>query len=273
MPRVLGRVRLSRWGDARTNLTTYLQLQLQMDRRDDKADGVLNGPTTEAWFDHWYRHLVELGVRFVQRGVDQLHHPGRRVRSRGICVPRVHVQLSDGTRLAADYVVVAVDAPAARRIAPSTARNRTGGTVAGLGSWFTASISPPQGCPMQATATRTAGQHDAYSLDRDRVRVPWDRFQTLAGIQYFFDTEFNCCVVTCTTREQNGAVSSINQSGMWERPPILVRDGHVSVLSVDIGGFNTPSRHLVDASGRGKAATWCTADEIAEEVWRQIATR
>ena len=36
-----------------------------MDRRDNKADGVLNGPTTESWFDHWYRHLVALGVRFV----------------------------------------------------------------------------------------------------------------------------------------------------------------------------------------------------------------
>ena len=74
MPRVLAAFD-SRWGDARTNLTTYLQLQLQMDRDDDKADGVLNGPTTEAWFDHWYRHLVELGVRFVRSGVDCLVAP------------------------------------------------------------------------------------------------------------------------------------------------------------------------------------------------------
>ena len=65
-------------------------------------------------------------------------------------------------------------------------------------------------------------------------------------------------------------LSSINQSGLWERPLTLARDGHVSVLSVDIGDFNTPSRHLVDESGRGKAARDCTADELAEEVWRQI---
>ena len=56
MPRVLAAFD-TRWGDARTNVSTYLQLQLQMDRRDNKADGVLNGPTTESWFDHWYRHL------------------------------------------------------------------------------------------------------------------------------------------------------------------------------------------------------------------------
>ncbi|WP_019305866.1 FAD-dependent oxidoreductase, partial [Mycobacterium avium] len=62
----------SRWGDARTNISTYLQLYLNMDRRDDKADGVLNGPTTESWFDHWYRHLVALGVRFVRAAATRL---------------------------------------------------------------------------------------------------------------------------------------------------------------------------------------------------------
>ena len=67
MPRVLAAFD-TRWGDARTNVSTYLQLQLQMDRRDNKADGVLNGPTTESWLDHWYRHLVALGVRFPRRG-------------------------------------------------------------------------------------------------------------------------------------------------------------------------------------------------------------
>ncbi len=64
MPKVLAAFD-ARWGDARTNLSTYLQLQLRMDRRDNKADGVLNGPTTEAWFDHWYRYLTDrLGVEF-----------------------------------------------------------------------------------------------------------------------------------------------------------------------------------------------------------------
>ena len=66
------------------------------------------------------------------------------------------------------------------------------------------------------------------------------------------------------------ALSSINQHGLWERRPTLDRDGHVSVLSVDIGDFNTPSEYLVDEFGRGKAARDCTADEIAAEVWRQI---
>ena len=98
MPRVLAAFD-SRWGDARTNLTTYLQLQLQMDRRDNKADGVLNGPTTESWFDHWYRHLVELGVRFVHGAADLPRTSRRWIRvSRRICRPRVQITLADGTR-------------------------------------------------------------------------------------------------------------------------------------------------------------------------------
>ncbi len=67
-------------------------------------------------------------------------------------------------------------------------------------------------------------------------------------------------------------LSSINQHGLWEKRPQLARDGHISVLSVDIADFNSPSTHLVDELGRGKTARDCTADEMAAEVWRQIVT-
>ena len=80
----------------------------------------------------------------------------------------------------------------------------------------------------------------------------------------------SCSEDTCCYTGTEWALSSINQHGLWEKRPILDRDGHISVLSVDIGDFNTPSSHLVDEFGRGKAARDCTADEIAAEVWRQI---
>jgi hypothetical protein len=267
MPRILAAFD-SRWGDARTNLSTYLQLQLQMDRRDDKADGVLNGPTTESWFDHWYRRLVELGVRFVRSGADRLAPPPVDGSNPPHLRPRVQVQLTDGTRVAADYTVVAVDAPAAEWITAALRLAGTGGTVAKLDG-FATSAPPPRG-PLQPTAARSSDRRDPYALDQMGC-VPWDRFQTLAGIQYFFDTEFQLLRGHMYYSGTEWALSSINQSGMWERQPTLGRDGHVSVLSVDIGDFNTPSLHLVDESGRGKAARDCTADELAEEVWRQIA--
>ena len=58
-----------------------------MDRHDNKADGVLNGPTTEAWFDHWYRHLVALGVRFVRGSGDRLDPPAVDRLSHPTCGP------------------------------------------------------------------------------------------------------------------------------------------------------------------------------------------
>jgi FAD dependent oxidoreductase len=268
MPRVLAAFD-SRWGDARTNLTTYLQLQLQMDRHDNKADGVLNGPTTESWFDHWYQHLVQLGVRFVRGAASRLEPPSPDRLRLPHLQARVTVVLTDGTRLAPDYVVVAVDAPAAERITGALREAGTGGTVAGLDG-FTTSVPPSRG-PLQPGATRSPVRRDPYAMDQ-MGRVPWDRFQTLTGIQYYFDTEFQLVRGHVYYSGTEWGLSSINQHGLWEKRPCLARDGHVSVLSVDIGDFNTPSRHLVDELGRGKAARDCTADELALEVWRQIVT-
>ncbi|TFV58854.1 FAD-dependent oxidoreductase [Mycobacterium sp. PS03-16] len=267
MPRVLAAFD-PQWGDAQTNLTTYLQLQLTMERRDNKADGVLNGPTTEAWLDHWYRHLVALGVRFVRGSAERLEpapaHPATPPHRR----PRVQVTLADGTRITPDYTVVAVDAPAAEKITTALRAAGAGGTIAGLDG-FTTSV-PPEAGPLQPADTRSGARRDPYRMDQ-MGRVPWDRFQTLAGIQYFFDTEFQLLRGHMYYSGSEWALSSINQHGLWEQRPNLGRDGHISVLSVDIGDFNTPSTVLMDEDGRGKTARDCTPDEIATEVWRQIA--
>ena len=166
-----------------------LQLQLQMDRRDSKADGVLNGPTTESWFDHWYRHLVALGVRFVRAAVDRLEPPaGRPVHATAPAAPGAVVVLADGTRLAPDYVVVAVDAARGRaHHRPRCARR------APAARWRGWTGSPPRSPHRTARCSRhRRGRRPAGSPTRldEMGRVPWDRFQTLAGIQYYFDTEF-----------------------------------------------------------------------------------
>jgi hypothetical protein len=179
----------------------------------------------------------------------------------------VQITLADGTRVAPDYTVVAVDAPGAEYITSALRAAGTGGTVAKLDG-FTTSAPPPDG-PLQPETTRPQTRRDPYAMDQ-LGRVPWDRFQTLCGIQYYFDTEFQLLRGHMYYQGTEWALSSINQHGLWERQPILDRDGHVAVLSVDIGDFNTPSRHLVDEFGRGKAARDCTPDEIAAEVWRQI---
>jgi putative NAD(P)-binding protein len=266
MPKILAAYSLP-WGDARTTLTTFLQLFLQMDPRDDKADGVLNGPTTNSWFDHWYRHLVELGVRFVRVGVDHLEPPAvDRLRPPHLR-PRVPVVLADGTSVTPDYTVVAVDAPTAERITQALREAGTGGTVADLDGFTTS--APPTTGPLEPEATRPPARRDPYLMDQ-MGRAPWDRFQTLTGIQFYFDTEFRLVRGHVYFSGTEWGLTSINQQGVWEKEPVLPRDGYASVLSVDIGDFNAPSRQLVDEHGRGKAARDCTFDELASEVWRQI---
>ncbi len=266
MPRVLVAFD-SQWGDARTNLTTYLQLYLNMDRVDNKADGVLKGPTTEWWFDHWYRHLVALHVRFVRNAVIRLDPPESASTQQPHLRPRVQITFADGTRETPDYTVVAVDAPAAEYITAALREAGTGGTVARLDG-FATSAPPPDG-PLQPDATRPQRRRNPYLMD-EMGRLPWDRFQTLCGIQFYFDTEFQLLRGSMLYAGTEWALSSINQAGLWERRPILAVDGYVSVLSVDIGDFNTPSSSLLDEFGQGKAARDCTPDEIAVEVWRQI---
>lgn len=266
MPRILVALD-SIWGDARTNMTTYLQLYLNMDRRDNKADGVLNGPTTESWFDHWYRYLAALGVRFVHNAAIRLEPPDFDPTQPPHLRPRAQLTLADGTRVRSDYTVVAVDAPGAEYITAGLRAAGTGGTVARLDGYTT--IAPPPDGPLQPETTRPRERRNPYSMD-EMGRVPWDRFQTLCGIQYYFDTEFQLLRGHLLLTGTEWALSSINQSGLWETRPILDRDGYTSVLSVDIGDFNSPSSHLVDEFGQGKTARNCTADEIAAEVWRQI---
>jgi hypothetical protein len=268
MPKVLAAFD-SHWGDARTNISTFMQLLLRMDRRDDKADGVLNGPTTEAWFDHWYRHLTQLGVRFVRGAAERLEPPLVDRRLPPHLRPRVRVVLADGTELASDYVVAAVDAPTAERITAALRAVGTGGVAAELDGFTTS--QPPAAGPLQPAAERSAARRDPFAMAQ-LGRQPWDRFQTLAGIQYYFDTEFQLVRGHVFYAGTDWGLSSINQHGLWEQRPTLARDGYVSVLSVDIGDFNKPSSQLLDEHGHGKAARDCTPDEIAAEVWRQIVT-
>ena len=52
--------------DARTQGNIVVQLLLDQFLGNDTTDSTLNGPTSEAWFDHWRRHLQAMGVRFFE---------------------------------------------------------------------------------------------------------------------------------------------------------------------------------------------------------------
>jgi uncharacterized protein with NAD-binding domain and iron-sulfur cluster len=302
MPRILAAFD-AKCGDARTNMSTYIQLNLMLDRYDTKADGVLNGPTTDAWFDPWHDHLQKLGVTFIPAtlisfistadglkavisrdpaalGRDATLAPG--------ALERAHEPDPDDERIEADYYVVATDAfraelatmhlrrqqfrdRANRELLPrdlftdltdkrsnERQRIRNLSTLIGLDGFAT--IGPPDKSPLGSNTAQRRNPLDVDSLGQ----TSWDRFQTLSGIQYFFDTEFQVINGHVYYSSSDWRLSSINSTGLWADRPRLDRDGYVSLMSVDIGDWITPSTKI------GKSALQCTPDELAQEVWRQV---
>ena len=239
-----------------------------MDRRDSKADGVLNGPTTESWFDHWYRHLIALGVRFVRAAVDRLEPPPPTGSRAPHLRPRVEVVLADGTRLDPDYVVAAVDAWPQPSGSPGCCGRRARVAPRPRLDGFATSVPPPDG-PLQPARTdrRPAG-----------TRTPWPRWGGCRGTgsrrwpasSSTSTRSSSWSAGTSTTRVPSGGSRRSTSTACGSGGRHWPATGFVSVLSVDIGDFNTPSEHLLDEHGRGKAARDCTADELAAEVWRQI---
>ena len=288
-------------GDARTNIGTYVQLNMALDRYDSKADGVLNGPTTEAWFDHWYVHLRRLGVEFEQKMLrgftleDGVLHAWVAPPSAG----RLDDDLtfdpetgpaedpSDAELLEPEptYYVVATDAFRAevatqplrahrdyaavmghlREVLTNTPSEidrkrslRAMSTVIGLDGWAT---SEPPANPRELNRMGSV-RRNPLKLEQLGT-TDCDRFQTLSGIQYFFDTEFQIVRGHVYFSDSEWSLSAINQSGFWLDKPNLAQPGYVSVMSVDIGDWNT-------ASSTNKVARNCTRIELAEEVWRQV---
>jgi uncharacterized protein with NAD-binding domain and iron-sulfur cluster len=300
MPRILAAFD-AKYGDARTNMSTYLQLNMMLDRYDTKADGVLNGPTTDAWFDPWYDHLRKLGVTFERATLISFVRSANGLRavvsrSEGALARDAALtpgELEDahepnGERIQADYFVVATDAFRAelatthlrrqqfrehRDLLPrdlftdlsdekshDRQRIRCLSTLLGLDGFAT--IGPPDTGALGQNTAKRRNPLDVKTLGH----MPWDRFQTLSGIQYFFDTEFQVLNGHVYYSSSDWRLSSINSTGLWADRPRLDRDGYASLMSVDIGDWQAKSTKT------GKSALESTPDELAHEVWRQVTT-
>ena len=133
-------------------------------------------------------------------------------------------------------------------------------TVLGLDGFAT--TGPPQQSPGQDEAR---GRRNPLNISTLGQRG-WDRFQTLSGIQFFFDTEFQVLLGHVYYSNSDWALSSINPTGLWSDKPRLDQDGYVSMMSVDIGDWSKKSQQT------GKSTRESSPDELAHEVWRQITT-
>ncbi len=119
--------------------------------------------------------------------------------------------------------------------------------------------SPPTTCPSSALK-------------------PWDRYQTLSGLQFYFDTEFQLVHGHVYYTDSPWALSSINRP--WsvgsEAPSAIPGRTGSCRCSPSTSGTGTCPRPSVPQNGpecpRGEPAKDCSPDEIAHEVWRQITT-
>jgi hypothetical protein len=236
-----------RYGDARTNGSTWTQLFTPTGVDAPLSfDGTLDAPTTAAWFVHWRRFLSERGVRFVSGALDRLEI--ERVDGREVVVPWVRA----GDRPAApwqgrtrehQYYVVATDAPSAERASAPLPR-----------------VGVPRG--LAGYTTRFDGrERDPY---REPGLSPSDRFQTLTGVQYFFEQDF-AIGGGAYSLDAPWSLTTVSMQRIWSRVPMTSKDGYAGMLTVDIGDFKVPA-------GPTQATAWdSTCERIGEQVWTQLS--
>ena len=242
-----------RYGDARTNGSTWTQL-FAPSTVDAPLhfDGTLNAPTSAAWFVHWRRFLSERGVRFVSGALDRLEV--EKVDGKDVVVAWVrtadergaeheHPRPWQGRTREHQYYVVATDAPSAERASLPLPK-----------------VGVPQG--LLGYTTRFDGrERDPY---REPGISPADRFQTLSGVQYFFEQDF-AIGGGAYSLDAPWALTTVSMQRIWSRVPYAAKDGYAGMLTVDIGDFKVPA-------GSAQTTAWdSTLERLGEQVWTQLS--
>lgn len=232
-------------GEARTSLSVWLQLVLDETRPGPPVDAILDGPTTPALFDPWRAYLETLGVRFFSGRVRPL---GPIEDPLELIADPVLPGGLDGFGAQADFVVLALDLVGARAIT----RGLDHPFVHALHRFSDRVPVAPMAPETQERDPETAcGTH------------PWDRLQTLTGVQYGMGANTALCQTFLYVADSPWGLSSICQSHWWARPMVLGRDGCAGWISVDIGDARV--------AGPGGRSVWALdADGVAHETWDQL---
>jgi len=244
------------WGDAHSDGNTFVQLLLTNVLESKAVDQVLNGPTTEAWFEHWEKYLREyLGVTFVSANVSALI--GSKIGKRRVTPKLQRVdpavdsvdelqRLIDADKI--DYFVMATDAPTADRLVSDLATKNprySAGICQELKNFTQEVQTNPDGNPSRRVLRKTEQYGD----------TTWDRFQTLTGIQFYFVNVTGVFNGHVYFMDSPSALSSINQQQFWRFKTLDRGAPYHSVLSADIGKFDWKM-------SSGKA--------VAKRVWGEI---
>lgn len=240
--------------DARTNGTTTAQIILDLLRESGYRDGILAGPTNEAWLDHWRRYLEAQGVEFIQGRLDRFER--RTIDGEEIvwpvvrCFePRYPMNEKQEPLLLPGYFLLALPAYDIARIA------REYGKEVGF--------ADPDSDLARAARIDTADIFDEGGKPKPVTGQGNSEFRHYAGLQFYFDQDVLWLDGQVYHPASDWGLTSVSQARFWE-DKMDWEHGYRGVLSVIIADWETPSR-------RTKKPAWKTPpDELAREVWAQI---
>lgn len=244
--------------DARTNGTTTVQIMLDMVRDSGYRDGILAGPTNEAWLEHWRRYLEAQGVEFIQGQLEgfELKSFEDRPPNESVLWPKVTcfeprhpLNDEDEPELLAGYFLLALPAYEMARIAKDCMNN---------------------GLPLAAgmDLARAAQMNTSLFFDEDGDPLPMrsegeSEFRHYAGIQFYFEQDVLWLDGQVYHPNSAWGLTTVSQARFWDEK-MDWEHGYRGVLSVIIADWEAKSPRT------GKSARDSTPQELAEEVWAQV---
>lgn len=252
--------------DARTNGTTTVQITLDLFRDGGYRDGILKGPTNEAWLEPWRRYLEAQGVEFVQGRLEKLElaidsSAEPVVLPRVQCFePRYPVGEDGQPNLLPGYFVLALPAYEVARVA----RDFRDGLSFDERQLY---------CPEDSDLGRAARIDISALRDGSGNPLPIrgdgaGEFRNYAGIQFYFTEDVFWLEGQVYHPDSEYGLTTVSQARFWE-DKMDWEHGYRGVLSVIIANWATPSKSRKPGE-EGKCAFELTPQELAEEVWRQI---
>ncbi len=257
VPRVLVAMDAIR-GDALTQGLVMLQLLMDQGSDGEHTDRVLNGPSSEAWFNHWQDYLEDRGVHFhLNTAIETLLLDSSRGDIKGAMVrpqpliPQCCQDPRPAHMVQADFFVLAIPMRAAQALVRRLIRDHQH-------HW-----SPPAGGDLDQLYRYNVPNSEAW----------------MSGIQYYLRNDVP--IVRgghIYYPDSPWGLSSVSQAQFWDRQLELTY-GVRGVVSVVVGDWEKPvplnppgaaTKWWHHSQVPGKTARQCTPDELAREVWRQI---
>jgi hypothetical protein len=288
--------------DARTIAYVGFQLILDHLRARPFVDGVLNGPTSEAWFWHWQEYLESQGVVFtagalagfecwLDPATDRKDERGHEV-VEPVVMQRVGSVDEDEPWNAeqwrrvspGEFTVIAIpvdriasvmtDANVAhlRRVVPRAIDRRRLIELSGIwcDEFHAANVDKSTSNDIKKALSFPREDHvvDNDKLARDLVDDP-DRgnwpFRSMIGIQFYFEADVSFGRDHTICSDSAWGVTYVSQAQFW-RQKQRQYDGYRGVISAII----TRVGEAADVKGRMVRAVDCDAATIARVVWDEI---